>query len=111
MCPLTQTIGKNFYYYIFKYLPSFFKFKNRISAVLMNQRCVIQRWFGISDVSDNADSESALYDTALIQNQRCIQQHWYQFSKVCHFSIEAMSTVSYSTNSELVLYLTKLIQN
>ncbi len=34
----------------------------------MNQRCIIQRWFGISDVSDNADSELALYDTALIQN-------------------------------------------
>jgi hypothetical protein len=84
----------------------------------MNQPCIIERWFGINDVSDNADSESALYDTALIRNQRCIRQHWYQFSKVClsnHFSFDGknswISAVGYSANLELTLYPTTLIQN
>jgi hypothetical protein len=39
-----------------------------MSAAFMKQRCIIQRWFGISNVSDNADTESVLYDTALIRN-------------------------------------------
>ncbi len=84
----------------------------------MNQR-IIQRWFGISDVSDNADSESALYrhtdinfqryvyliispvkqwalsGTTLIWNQRCIRQYWFRISAVCD-----------STDSETALYLT-----
>ncbi len=39
----------------FQVQPSLLKFKNRISAVFMNQRCIIQRWFRISAVSDNTD--------------------------------------------------------
>ncbi len=71
----------------------------------MNQRCIIQCWFGISDVSNNADLKSALYDTALIRNQRCIRQHWY------HFSFEATSAVGYSADTESALYPTTLILN
>ncbi len=91
----------------------------------MNQRCIIQRWFGTSDVSDNTDSESALYDTALIQNYRCIRQHWYQLSKVCLYLIISplkqwalsvqrwfkIRAVSDNADSELALYLTALIRN
>ncbi len=41
-----------------------------------NQLCRIQRWFGPNAVSNNTDSELALYPTALIRNQRCIRQRW-----------------------------------
>ncbi len=47
-----------------------------------NQRCRIQRWSGLSAVSNNADSELVLYLTALIRNQRCIWQHWFGISAV-----------------------------
>jgi hypothetical protein len=69
----------------------------------MNQRCFIQRWFGISDVSDNADSELALYPTALIS---VIKGMFLPNN----FSFEAMSAVGYSADSEVALYPTKLIQ-
>ncbi len=36
------------------------------TALIPNQRCIIQRWFWISIVGYIADSELALYDTALI---------------------------------------------
>ncbi len=44
------------------------------------------------------------------------EKHWYQLSKVCFYLIIyplmlAMSAVGYSTDSELALYPTTLIQN
>jgi hypothetical protein len=37
------------------------------TALIPNQRCIIQRWFWIRVVGYIADSELALYDPALIQ--------------------------------------------
>ncbi len=118
-----------YYYYNFKYLTSFFKFKKWISAVFMNQRCI---------------HESALYHIALIRNQQCIRQCWFRISAVWyspdselalyptilisvfkgmffpnHFSFEAISAVGWfglsavsdNTDSELALYPTALIRN
>jgi hypothetical protein len=66
-------------------------------------------------VSDNADLESALYDTAMIQNQCCIRQELISIFKGMflpkNFSFEAMSAVGYSADTELALYPTTLIQN
>ncbi len=59
----------------------------------MNQRCIIQRWFGISAVSDNAD----------ISFQRYVLPN--------HFSFEEISAVGYSADSDLAMYPTMLIQN
>ncbi len=61
----------------------------------MNQLCIIQRWFEISDVSDNADLESALYDTVLIQNERCIRQHWFGISAVSNSADSQIFTFEY----------------
>ncbi len=91
----------------------------------MNQRRIIQCWFGISDVSDNADLESALYDTVLIRNSRCIRQHWYQYQRYVFtysfilWSNErcriqrwfGISAVSDNADSKLALYPTALIRN
>jgi hypothetical protein len=40
------------------------------TALIPNQRCIIQRWFWISVVGYIADFETALYDTALIDEYR-----------------------------------------
>ncbi len=70
----------------------------------MNQRCITQRWFGISDVSNNADSELALYPTTLIS----VFKGMFLPN---HFSFEAISAVRYSADPDLALYPTMLIQN
>ncbi len=70
----------------------------------LNQRCIIQRWFGIGDVSDNTDSESALYPTTLIS----VFKGMFLPN---NFSFEAMIAVRYIADSELALYPTTLIQN
>ncbi len=88
----------------FKYQPSFLKFKNRISDVFMNQRCIIQCWFDISNVSDNADLEPALYPTTLIS----VFKGMFLPN---NFSFEAVCAAVYSADSELALYPTTLIQN
>jgi hypothetical protein len=86
----------------------------------MNQRCIIQRWFEISNVSDNADLESALYDTSSVWYSADSELVLYPTTMVSvfkgmffpnNFSFEAMRAVGYSADSELVLYPTMLIQN
>ncbi len=61
----------------------------------MNQGCIIQRGFGISDVSNNADSELALYNTALIQNQCCIRQQWFRISAISDSADSRIFTFKY----------------
>jgi tellurite resistance-related uncharacterized protein len=107
------------YYYIFQYWTSFLKFKNRISAVsysadsesamypttlIGNQRCMIQRWLGISALSDNTDISFQRYvftsSFLLWSNERCQIQRWFE-----------LSAVSDNTDSELALYPIALIRD
>jgi hypothetical protein len=51
------------------------------TALIPNQRCIIQRWFRISVVGHIADSESALFDTALIHEYSAGST--FKFQKLC----------------------------
>ncbi len=80
----------------------------------MNQHCIIQRWFGISDVSDNADTESALYDKCWFGISAVSDNADISFQRYVlpnNFSFKAMRAVGYSADLDLALYPTTLIQN
>ncbi len=49
----------------------------------------------ISAVGYSADSDLALYDTALIQNQRCIRQNWFGISTVSDSADSQIFTFEY----------------
>jgi hypothetical protein len=74
------------------------------TALIRNQRCIRQRWYGIGAVWYSPDSDLALYLTTLIS----VFKGMFLPN---NFSFEAMSSVRYSADSDLTLYPTTLIQN
>ncbi len=55
------------------------------TTLIQNQRCMIQRWFGLSAVSDNADSELVL---CAVSNSADSQIFTFEYEYLREFETE-----------------------
>jgi hypothetical protein len=95
------------------------------TTLIQNQRCMTQRWFGISAVSDSTDiSFKGMFTLSFLlwSNEHCRIQRWFGISAVSNNPDSDLalypqqhwfriSAVPDSTGSESVLYPTALIMN